>query len=88
MTVFSKGSLEFLCQFKILPSIVVTNDWFTGLVPNYKFNGQFGNTFEGTSFIHVFHNLTYDGKIYADPNKTNLFERITGVSAHYLKDPY
>jgi hypothetical protein len=32
LVVMAKASLELLCQLHVIPSIVVTNDWFTGLV--------------------------------------------------------
>jgi starch synthase len=35
LVVMAKSSLELLCQLQVIPSIVVTNDWFTGLVPAY-----------------------------------------------------
>ena len=66
MAVFCKGCLEFLCQRSILPSLIVTNDWFTGLVPAYAKVGCFGTTFKGTTFFHIVHNLepTYQGRLY------------------------
>ena len=32
MMLMAKGSLEALCQLQLIPSMIVTNDWFTGLV--------------------------------------------------------
>jgi len=54
---------------KVLPSVVVTNDWFTGFAPGYARVGAFGDTFKGTTFIHICHNLNeaYQGRIYLTP---------------------
>ncbi len=58
IVLMAKASLEFCCQMRILPSIIVTNDWFAGLVPAYaKRSGAFGTTFSGTTFVHLVHNL-------------------------------
>lgn len=32
---------------------IVTNDWFTGLVPGYIRAGAFGTTFNGTTLFHL-----------------------------------
>ena len=71
MTLMAKGSLEYLCQNSILPSIILTNDWFTGLTPFYKKNGSFGTTFYGVTFLHIIHNLdpSYEGRVYNDPSR-------------------
>ena len=71
LVVLAKASLELLCQIHVIPSIVVTNDWFTGLVPAYaRHTGSFGSSFAGTTFFHLVHNLEqgYEGKIYVDGN--------------------
>lgn len=49
--------------------MVITNDWFTGFVAAYAKVGAFGETFKGTTFLHICHNLqeTYEGRIYLDP---------------------
>ena len=69
LAVFGKGCLEFLCQRKIIPAVVLTNDWFTGLIPAYAKVGAFGPTFQGTTFFHIVHNLepTYEGRITPGP---------------------
>ena len=67
IVLMAKASLELCCQLRLLPSIVVTNDWYTGLLPAYgQPSGAFGRTFEGTTFFHLVHNLEkgYEGKIY------------------------
>ena len=45
--------------------MVVTNDWFTGLIPAYAKKKAFGETFNGTTFFHIVHNLepSYEGRI-------------------------
>jgi hypothetical protein len=35
MILMAKGSLEALCQLRLIPNMIVTNDWFTGLVPAF-----------------------------------------------------
>ena len=71
---FAKASLQLLCDLQIIPSIVLTNDWFTGLTPAYAKNGSFGDTFRGTTFMHICHNLepTYEGRLYPSPRDGNL----------------
>ena len=54
---FGKGCLELLCQLKNIPPLIVTNDWFTGLTAAYAKIGHFGETFKGTTFLHICHNL-------------------------------
>ena len=71
---FAKASLQLLCDLQIIPSIFLTNDWFTGLIPAYAKNGSFGDTFRGTTFMHICHNLepTYEGRLYPSPPEGNL----------------
>jgi len=57
IAVFSKACLEFCCQRQIIPAVCVTNDWFTGLTAAYAKIGHFGETFKGTTFLHICHNL-------------------------------
>jgi len=54
----------------IIPSVCVTNDWYTGMIPGYAKIGHFGDTFKGTTFFHIAHNLeaTYEGRIFPAPN--------------------
>lgn len=74
MAVFGKGCLEFCCKRQIIPALCVTNDWFTGLVPGYAKVKAFGDTFNGTTFFHIVHNLepTYEGRIYPDHHSGTL----------------
>lgn len=86
---FGKSVLEALCWLKVIPSVMVTNDWFTGLVAAYAKMGAFGQTFEGTTFMHIFHNLdpSYEGRIF--PTKAeNCFMNIHGINRDWLVDPY
>jgi len=57
MAVFGKGCLEYCCKRQIIPSVCVTNDWFTGFTAAYAKIGAFGPTFKGTTFLHICHNL-------------------------------
>eukprot|EP01119_Soliformovum_irregulare_P020831 TRINITY_DN6809_c0_g1_i1.p1 TRINITY_DN6809_c0_g1~~TRINITY_DN6809_c0_g1_i1.p1 ORF type:complete len:2064 (+),score=697.75 TRINITY_DN6809_c0_g1_i1:71-6262(+) len=70
VVLMAKGSLEYCCQAELLPMLVVTNDWYTGLVAAYAKSGSFGTTFKGTILFHIVHNLEigYEGKIYLDGN--------------------
>lgn len=65
MVGFAKGALEVLCQLKLTPSVVLTNDWFTALAPAYA-RRAFGDAFQGTDFLSVIHNLDedYQGRLY------------------------
>ena len=86
---FSKSSLELLCAFKIIPEVLLTNDWFTGMVAAYSKHGHFGSTFSNTTFFHICHNLqeSYEGRIYPeDVNST--YENIYKLPAYLLIDPY
>merc|ERR1712137_181216 len=69
IVLMAKASLELCCQLRILPAVIISNDWFTGLVPAYgRKSSAFGTTFEGVTFFHLVHNLEegYEGKIYLD----------------------
>jgi len=68
LATFNKGVLEWCCTRKIIPSVLVTNDWFTGLLAGYRNAGHFGDTFNQTKFLHICHNLqeTYEGRIHTN----------------------
>jgi starch synthase len=85
---FCKATLELCCFLKVVPAIVLTNDWFTGLVAAYSKTNQFGDTFKGTTFFHICHNLeaSYEGRIYHDPRDT--LENVYKLPNHFLIDPY
>ncbi len=71
---FAKAALQVLCDYNIVPSLVCTNDWFTGLVPAYGKNGAFGDTFKGTKFFHICHNLetSYEGRVFPTEEEGDL----------------
>jgi starch synthase len=71
MAVFNKGCLEFCCSRQIIPSVCVTNDWFTGLIAGYAKIGAFADTFKGSTFLHIAHNLepTYEGRLHPTPQQ-------------------
>lgn len=57
LTLYAKITLELLCKLKVIPALVVTNDWYSGLIPAYIKNKSFGETFIGTKIFHIAHNL-------------------------------
>jgi len=69
MAVFNKGCLQYLCNRGKIPAVCVTNDWFTGFAPAYAKIGCYGDTFKGSTFLHICHNLqeSYEGRVYLDP---------------------
>ena len=85
---FAKASLQLLCDLGTIPAIVLTNDWFTGLVAAYARNGSFGDTFKGTTFMHICHNLepTYEGRLYPSPGEGTL-QGIYQFDPNWLIDP-
>jgi glycogen synthase len=89
LSAFAKGCLELLCQWREIPSLVVTNDWFTGLVPAYARHGHFGDVFNRTDFMHIAHNLDadYEGRLYPDPGQGTL-SHLHGLPSHLLVDPH
>lgn len=89
LVVFAKASLEVLCQFRVMPSVIVTNDWFTGLVPAYARVGTFGSTFAGTTFMHIVHNLDidYEGRIFPNIDEGSL-DSLHGLPRDLLVNPY
>ena len=86
---FAKGCLQLLCDLNIIPAVIVTNDWFSGLVPAFAKNGSFGDVFKGTTFFHIIHNLepTYEGRIYP-ANHEGTLERIYQFDSNWLIDPH
>lgn len=84
---FCKASLELLCFIKLVPDIILTNDWFTGLSAAYSKYGHFGNYFKSSIFFHICHNLepAYEGRLYPD---IGTLEHIYKLPSHLLIDPY
>jgi len=50
--------LALLNNIGITPSLIVSNDWFTGLVPAFGKGGHFGETFKNTIFFHILFNFS------------------------------
>jgi len=46
LSLMAKASLEVFCVLKKVPSLIVTNDWFTALVAAYPKHGHFGEVFK------------------------------------------
>lgn len=86
VVLMAKASLEMMCQLRILPALVITNDWFTGLTPGYVRCGEFGSVFNGVTFFHLVHNLEegYQGHIY--PDEVDLLRGVHGLPEHFLVD--
>lgn len=78
-----------VCQLRSIPSLVVTNDWFCGLVAAYAKTNKFGDVFKETKFFHIVHNLDplYEGRLYLSPQENNL-NWIHDLPDEYLIDPY
>jgi len=88
LALMAKGTLELLCQIPLLPSVIVTNDWFTALVPGYVRAGAFGTTFNGSTLFHLVHNLeeAYQGRIFpASPGDDMSY--IHNLPRDWLVDP-
>ena len=86
---FAKASLQLLCDLGKIPNLIVTNDWFTGLVPAYAKCGHFGKVFNDTTFFHICHNLeqAYEGRIYPSPWDGTL-DYIHQLPVDLLVDPF
>lgn len=63
---FALVTLECFCQLKIIPSLVVTNDWMCGFVSAYVKHKGYDGVFKDTKFMHIVHNLDplYEGRLY------------------------
>jgi starch synthase len=65
--------------------MIVTNDWFTGLVAAYAKHHHFGPVFNSSKFLHIVHNLdpSYEGRMSA--HEVNILIReISGTYINYL----
>ena len=51
--------------------MIVTNDWFTAMIPAFAKAEKFGNVFNQTKFFHIVHNLDpfYEGRMYPKPHE-------------------
>ena len=45
LSCFAKATLELFCQIRVLPRMIITNDWFCGLIPAYAKAKTFGDAF-------------------------------------------
>jgi glycogen synthase len=65
----------------------VTNDWFTGLAAAYCKNGDFGNYFNDSKFLHICHNLqeAYEGRIHPNNHEGDL-NRVHGLPRDWFSD--
>ena len=88
MACFGKASLQLLCDLGVIPSLIITNDWFTGFTPAYG-RCAFGDVFKGTKFMHICHNLepSYEGRLYPSPQMGTL-EGIYQFDPNWVIDPY
>lgn len=69
--------------------MVITNDWFAAFTAGYaRDKKHFSAVFEGTSFMHIFHNLdvTYEGRFYTSIGET--LQHIHDLPNEWLIDPY
>eukprot|EP00127_Corallochytrium_limacisporum_P003902 Clim_evm12s154 gene=Clim_evmTU12s154 len=89
IVLMAKASLELLCVERIIPDMVVTNDWFTGMVPAYARRGPFGDVFNETQFFHILHNFEedYQGRLYPEPSEGTL-NHIHHLHENLVCDPY
>jgi len=87
LAVFNQACLEYCCRRNLQPSMFVTNDWFTGLAAGYRSNGNFGQHFKDTKFLHICHNLqeTYEGRIHPQQHEGDL-NRIHGLPREWFSD--
>ena len=81
-----KASLQLLFESEIIPSIIVTNDWYTGLTPAFKNDDSFADFFIQTKFIHLIHNLepSNEGKLYYNNNS---YQDMYKFNENWLIDP-
>lgn len=45
ITLFARGVLEVLCKIQVFPDLIITNDWYSALIPAYIKNKTFGKYF-------------------------------------------
>lgn len=89
LIMMAKGALELLCQERIIPSLIVTNDWPTGLTAAYA-RQTFGSVFEGTQFLHIFHNLGvgYAGKVWPSDQNTGALHYLHNLPDELIVDNF
>ena len=88
LALFSKASLELLCNIQTIPSVIITNDWFTGFVPGYGKTEQYNGIFKYCSFFHIVHNLEegYQGVIYLPNNSKENYTEIIQLNSELIFD--
>jgi starch synthase len=89
LVLMAKASLELCCQTRIIPSLVISNDWMTGLVPAVG-RKLFGSVFDGTKFLHIIHNLGagYSGKVWPPDGDTGALRYIHQLPDEMIVDPF
>lgn len=89
LVVMAKSALELCCQARLFPSLIISNDWMTGLVPAYG-RKHFGSVFQGSKFIHIFHNLGvgYAGKIWPNDGNTGAYRNVHQLPDELLVDSF
>ena len=89
LVIMAKASLEMCCQVRMIPKLIVSNDWMTGLVPAIA-KKQFGSAFNNTLFIHIFHNLGvgYAGKIWPNNGDTGSLRYIHQLPDELIVDNF
>jgi len=89
LVLFARVVLEILCQIKVIPSLMISNDWFTGLIPAYIKIGRFGDFFKETKVFHIIHNLdpSYEGRLFPKPHE-GIMNWIHELPSDWLVDPF
>lgn len=89
LVLMAKAPLELCCQTRLIPSLFVTNDWMTGLTAAYG-RKAFGAVFNGSKFMHIFHNLGvgYAGKIWPNDGDTSSMHYIHQLPDELIVDPF
>ena len=86
LALFAKVSLELLCSIQNIPSVIITNDWFTGFVPAYGKNDKFEGIFKFCSFLHIVHNLEegYQGVIHLPKDSKENYSEIIQLKSELI----
>jgi starch synthase len=89
LVIMARASLELCCQERIIPSLFITNDSVTGMTAAYA-RHSFGNVFNGSRFIHIFHNLGtgYAGKIWPSDGNVGALRSIHQLPEELIVDPF
>ncbi|OHS95914.1 glycosyl transferase [Tritrichomonas foetus] len=89
LVLMAKAPLELCCQARLIPSLIVTNDWMTGLTAAYA-RKTFGSVFNGSKFLHIFHNLGvgYAGKLWPSDGNTSALQYIHQLPDELIVDPF